>query len=361
MDVERRGTPSAADRGHERSADPPDPPTGVGAVRTPRQAQPGIGRRRGEEPPSSSIWEPLPSEWEEEAATDLGRTTDFGEVPMVVAAPDRAVLLRMDGAEAGRVYSLDRASYSIGRLSDNDIVLDDGDVSRHHARVCCHGGRYFVEDAGSRNGTYVQGRATSRTALEPGDLIQLGPRTGLKFDRIDQRQESLLKQLYDSSTRDALTGAYNRRHFDDRFSAEIAFAQRHNAQVGIVLIDIDHFKRINDSYGHHAGDLVLGQLSARIQRQLRTEDVFARIGGEEFAVVLRGITAQGCSQLAERLRAKIAAEPMDLGGRSLNVTISAGCAARSGRAATALELFRLADERLYAAKRQGRNRVVSSE
>jgi diguanylate cyclase (GGDEF)-like protein len=306
------------------------------------------------------VWSPLEAEWEEEATTDLSRPTDFGAPPPFLVAAENAVLIRMEGAEAGRVYSLTESTCRVGRLLDNNIVIDDGDVSRHHARLTSNAGTWVIEDAGSRNGTYVQGRLIKQTVLNPGDLIQLGPRTSLRFDRIDRQQEQLLKQLYDCSTRDGLTGAFNRKHFNDRLVAEIAFAARHAAQVGLVLFDIDHFKRINDSLGHPAGDAVLEQLAGRVARQLRAEDVFARIGGEEFAVLLRGIGVQGAAQLGERLRRKVEATSFEVVARPVDVTISVGCAALTGREASAGVLVKLADARLYVAKRTGRNRVVAS-
>ena len=297
------------------------------------------------------------SEWEEEEP-GTARATEVGEPPPSLLTQDKAVLLRMEGAEAGRVYSLGDGCYDLGRLAENAVVVDDADVSRHHARIWWRDGCHVIEDRGSRNGTYVQGRLVKCAELSGGDLIQLGPRTSLRYERMDRRQEALLKQLYESSTRDGLTGAFNRKYYSDRLAGEVAFARRHRTQIGLILFDIDHFKDVNDRYGHPAGDVVLRQLAAAVTQQLRSEDLFARIGGEEFAVVLRGIPLHGCVHLAERLRAVVEAQPVMLEGRALRVTVSVGCAVLGGEKISASELTSMADERLYEAKRGGRNRVV---
>jgi diguanylate cyclase (GGDEF)-like protein len=219
-----------------------------------------------------------------------------------------------------------------------------------------------IEDLDSRNGTFVGGSAITRKRLSDGDSIQLGPRVGLRYSLTDANQEELLQRLYESSTRDALTGAYNRKHFEERLSAEVAYGLRHNVDTSLILIDIDHFKRINDTHGHQTGDAVLRQVAATAARRLRTEDVLARFGGEEFAVILRGTSRLGAGLVAERLRAVIAALPAIVDGKPIPVTISAGCASleccseRSGH-----ELISVADRRLYRAKNGGRNRVVASD
>ena len=156
-------------------------------------------------------------------------------------------------------------------------------------------GKYFVEDLGSRNGTFLQGKRITRAEIRDDDWVQLGARVAFRFTLTDSRQEGLLRKLYESSTRDALTGAYNRRHFDDRLRAEIAFAVRHATDCALILLDLDHFKRVNDTYGHPAGDEILRHLAGVANRALRTEDVFARFGGEEFAVILRGASTRGAA------------------------------------------------------------------
>ena len=312
---------------------------------------------------------PMPSEpaqWyseqflDDERETDFARATDFGEPPPEPSRADRAVLVRMEGVEAGRVYSLGLDVATLGRHPESELVIDDGGISRHHAKLRWEAGTHVVEDLGSRNGTFVQGQKISRAQLSDGDLLQLGPKVGLRYSLVDDLQETLLKRLYDSSNRDALTGAYNRKHYTDRLASEVAYGERHKTDVSLIMLDIDHFKRVNDTYGHPAGDALLKQVSMTVLRQLRTEDVFARIGGEEFVVILRGIPLVGAARLAERLRATVAALPAMYGGRAIPVTVSLGCVSLAEiKGADCTEMALVADKRLYCAKESGRNRVVA--
>jgi two-component system cell cycle response regulator len=357
MSTERLSSTSSVRPREDRIAQSPESPSAFRSSEASVPRLPGGAKRVVTPAVVGNAWRSPASEWDEEEA-GTARTTEIGEPPPSLLNPDQAVLLRMEGAEAGRVYSLGDGCYDLGRLAENAVVIDDADVSRHHARVWWRDGRHVIEDRGSRNGTYVQGRRIKCAELSGGDLIQLGPRTSLRYERMDRRQEALLKQLYESSTRDGLTGAFNRKYYNDRLAAEVAFARRHGTQLGLILLDLDHFKGVNDRYGHPAGDVVLRHVAAGVAQQLRSEDLFARIGGEEFAVVLRGIPLHGCVHLAERLRAVSEALPVVLDGRVLHVTMSLGCAVLMGDRVSATELTSMADERLYEAKRGGRNRVV---
>jgi diguanylate cyclase (GGDEF)-like protein len=325
------------------------PPVEMPAVRS-RPAP----RRPAQHPPIADV------AFDEITEIVPSRATDFGEPPPVPVARDCALLLRMDGVEAGRSHSLTEEPCRIGRHVSSELRVDDTGISRCHARIVYEGAGHVIEDLGSRNGTYVQGQAVMRRRLVDGDWIQLGPRVAFRFSLVDATQQALLEQLYDSSTRDSLTGVYNRKHFDERLRAEVAYCLRHRSDASLVLFDIDHFKGINDRWGHPAGDAVLRQVARLAAQRLRAEDVFARIGGEEFAVVLRGIDLAGAGRVGERLRATVAAVPVVAAAHPVPVTISVGCAALSCcREASAAALFAGADARLYAAKRTGRNRVVA--
>ena len=300
---------------------------------------------------------------DDDEVTEVGiRGVDFRITPGSATKRDRAVLLRMDGVLAGQVHVLGKTTFRIGRHPKNDLRTDDSGISRFHACIEWENDGHTIEDLDSRNGTYIGGSAVTRKRLADGDWVQLGPRVGFRYSITDASQEELLQRLYESSTRDALTGTYNRKHFEERLNAELAYGLRHNGDVALVLFDIDHFKRINDTHGHQTGDAVLRQVAATAARRLRTEDVLARFGGEEFAVILRGTSRLGAGLVAERLRALIAALPAIVDGKPIPVTVSAGCASLeccAGR--TAQELVAAADRRLYLAKRQGRNRVAASD
>ena len=159
--------------------------------------------------------------------------------------------------------------------------------------------------------------------------------------------------------RDELTGLYNRRELDRRIIAEIARSSRTNQPFSFVLLDIDHFKAVNDSYGHPAGDEVLRRVARLIEGELRVSDVAARYGGEEVALLLPETSAEDALIVASRLRARLATSPFDIGaGISLSVTASFGIATVPTNAANLVELVSAADEALYEAKAAGRNRVV---
>jgi len=172
-----------------------------------------------------------------------------------VSAPmERAVLVTLTGLNAGQVFRVDRDEILIGRSRKAHFRIDDGGVSRLNTRIVRIGSAFFVEDAGSRNGTFKNGARIARSELKNGDRIHIGPSIVVRFAIMDEAEEILARQLYEASTRDTLTRAYNRRYFNQRLIAEIAFALRHKTTVSVILIDVDHFKTVNDTFGHNAGD-----------------------------------------------------------------------------------------------------------
>lgn len=292
---------------------------------------------------------------------DRDRITYVGAPPAQAASCDRRLLMRVDGVEGGRVLTLCAAPLSVGRGLDNGLRLEHGAVSRRHAMITWNDGFHLVADLGSRNGTYIRGRRVTLVPLVDGDLLQFGPRACFRYVVTDARQEELMRQLYESSIIDALTGICNRRHFDARLHAELSYARRHGTDLAMVLLDIDFFKAVNDTHGHAAGDAVLKHVSTLARKQLRAEDLIARYGGEEFAILLRGIDVYGGVRLAERVRTTIDAVPASATGKIVPVSVSAGCASllETG-GGSAPELIARADARMYAAKRLGRNRVVGA-
>ena len=180
-------------------------------------------------------------------------------------------------------------------------------------------------------------------------------------DKADGRAEwrtYTWQQMYDAALRDGLTKCYNKKFFQDRLETEFAYAKRHKTMLSLVIFDVDHFKKVNDNFGHLAGDAVLVHLARITHAMVRTEDVAARYGGEEFAIICRGIPLLNAGVVGERLRAAVEAENFDFQGKRLPVTISAGVAALpEAQVATPTELVGAADSALYEAKRSGRNRV----
>lgn len=171
---------------------------------------------------------------------------------------------------------------------------------------------------------------------------------------------SKLQFALENAAHDALTGLFNRRYFERRLREECAHARRHRRPFALVLLDIDHFKLVNDTYGHEDGDRVLRHVAELVQGHLREDDVSCRYGGEEFVLLLRGTTGPAARVVANRLRAGLAAKPLELGPRDepRHVTFSAGVAAADERNAyDADDIVGRADSALYRAKRAGRNRV----
>ena len=271
-----------------------------------------------------------------------------------------AYLIVISGRSVGKMYKVAGAGgeISIGRTPDADIFIDDDGVSRRHAKLVQTVEGIRLVDLGSTNGTFNNGQKVDSLVLQDGDRIQIGSTTILKFSYQDDIEEQFQKQLYDSATRDGLTGAFNKKHFAERLRSEFAFSSRHNVFLSLVLFDIDHFKKVNDTYGHLAGDEVLRRLATVVTGQLRTEDTFARYGGEEFAIILRDTDDERAFIIAERIRRAVEANAFTYDGKTMPVTISMGISTLHGRNYPSVrEMVQTADEFLYKAKRGGRNRT----
>jgi diguanylate cyclase (GGDEF)-like protein len=294
----------------------------------------------------------------DDEVTTTHHTETNHAAPASVRQELREVVTVLVGFDAGRVFPLTEGETWVGRGADCNLVLPDPDVSRRHAVFLKRGASIMIRDNRSKNGTFVHGERITERGLSSNDEIQLGATITLLFSRVSETEEKLSQQLYQSSMRDALTGMYNRRYFSRRLREELLYAERHAALLSVIVFDLDHFKALNDAFGHPFGDLVLQQCASRAHANLRTEDVLARIGGEEFGIILRGSStdARAC---AERVRGTISAQPIVLGASSARPTVSGGIATNveCARPATVDELLKLADQRLYRAKRDGRDRT----
>jgi diguanylate cyclase (GGDEF)-like protein len=273
----------------------------------------------------------------------------------------RTVIKILSGHEAGRVFLMTTDAVVVGRAPQCDLRIDDSSLSRQHCRIRKTNGVYFVEDLESRNGTQVNGmRIKAPVLLEDGALIQLAATTIIMFSHQEDLEVQAEQRLYASAVLDPLTGLHNRRHLDARLKSEFAFANRHGTPLSVLLIDIDHFKKVNDTYGHLGGDAALKALADRLQRTVRTEDIVARYGGEEFAVVARGIEGAGALLFAERIREKVARIEVPHEEDLIKFTISVGVVTMTRERIfdSIAALLKAADDALYKAKETGRNRCV---
>jgi diguanylate cyclase (GGDEF)-like protein len=258
----------------------------------------------------------------------------------------------------GKMFELDHGVV-IGRSPQCDVHLDEEGISRRHARIQRReDGNVVIQDLESRNGTFVNGARVESHVLKDGDKIQIGSISILKFSYQDELDEALSKNLYESATRDALTKVANKKTFAETLEREFAYATRQRNGLSIVLFDVDHFKKINDTYGHPAGDYVLATLAQTVARSLRKEDLLARIGGEEFGIVLRGMRETDAIACADRIRRTIESTEFVYEERKIPVTISLGAAQRSVDHVGTKDLVADADKMLYRAKQEGRNRVM---
>ncbi|NRA33397.1 MAG: diguanylate cyclase [Polyangiaceae bacterium] len=290
-------------------------------------------------------------------ATGVFNLDEF-ERPELAGARDRHVLVRMDGSDVGHVTALTEGITTVGRHSRCNIVTNVEGVSRKHAEIELTPETCRIRDMKSANGTFVNGERVVRYKLKDQDVLRLGPRVSFRYQIADRAQEDMIRHLYETSVKDSLTGAYNREYFSERIKAEVAYAVRHKTPVSLIIFDIDFFKKVNDSYGHPAGDAVLISVVREMKPTMRTEDVFARYGGEEFAITLRGIDLAGCGLVAERLRQVVERSKVVADGNEIRVTISLGCASLECLPTPNVEsMIATADRRLYAAKHGGRNQV----
>lgn len=293
--------------------------------------------------------------------------TDTFDVRAVIsratAAKRSACFIIIEGAETGRLYKLGGEEMLIGRSEEASICIDARGVSRHHARVVPGAdGEVVLSDLGSKNGTYINGEPVEEKSLVDGDQVQIGGTTILKFSYQDSVEERFQRRQYESATRDWLTGCFNKRYLLERLPSEISFAKRKSKSLSLAMIDLDHFKKINDTHGHPAGDYVLKVVAKMMQSTLRSHDLLARYGGEEFALLMRETGTDGVLGTAERIRQRVEGTRLRYEGREIHTTVSIGVASLHDEDRESAEgLLELADKNLYRAKEGGRNRTVSPE
>ena len=323
-------------------------------VRDP-QANPGDSGQPAEREPDQTVLMECP-------AIPVRAPANGANCPGESERAPQPYFIVISGNSIGKMFKL-AGTMVVGRSVDCAICLPDDGISREHARVeADERGGVWIADLGSTNGTYfIDGRRIDRHELRDGDKIRIGPETILKLGYYDGLEEDFFQHQYDSATKDALTGIYNKRYFLDQLQKDCAYARRYRTPLSLIVFDIDHFKAINDTHGHPAGDFILSTLVAVVGRTLRGEDWFARVGGEEFAIIARGADNPQARKMAERIRRAVETNPFTWETGWIRVTISLGVAAlREGRIESAEALVQAADDFLYQAKNAGRNRVAGA-
>ena len=273
------------------------------------------------------------------------------------ARPGDACVIVIYGPELGKRMQLGTAAFEIGRSSKNDLFLDHESISRHHARITFDGTSYWVADLNSTNGTFVNDEVVREQRLKDGDQVRIG-RSIVKFMTGENIEVHYHEEIYRLMTVDGLTQVFNRRYFNEALEREFNRSKRYTRDLSLVVFDIDHFKRVNDTHGHLAGDNLLRQISTAVKPRLRREDIFARTGGEEFGILLPEIALDGAVATAEKVRRIVEGTPLKVDQQIVPVTVSLGVALLGEAETTPEELYKRADERLYDAKQGGRNRVV---
>ena len=275
------------------------------------------------------------------------------------AAPARrsACVVVIHGEGLGRRADIGDAPVLVGRSSEADLVIAHQSVSRAHCRIWRTEDAYLVADLGATNTTRLNdAKLQGERTLVDGDQLTVGESI-LKFISQDSVEASYHEEIYQLATHDALTELCNRRHFAELADKEIARAMRHGRPLSLCILDVDLFKPINDRHGHIRGDEVLRQVAAVLRRHARSDDVAARIGGEEFALLLPECTAADAAMLADRLREAVESTMFAPGGEAQRITVSIGVAALAPHRDSRQALMAAADAALYRAKSEGRNRV----
>jgi two-component system cell cycle response regulator len=285
------------------------------------------------------------------------------DVEKSASTPSPLYFIMINGGIPGAMLQLSASGTRIGRSVDNALQLPEDSVSRYHAFVGQdEEGQVRLTDLGSTNGTYLNGRRLPPQTPAPvrdGDRVQFGSTIVVKFVRPDPSEERFQREMFERTVRDSLTGLYNRGYFLGEVGPLGDRGALRGLGLAVFMIDVDHFKRINDAHGHPTGDQVLREVANVLRQSMRGDDLIARYGGEEFVAALPVAAPDQAAERAERIRASLAARRLLVGGKPMRVTVSIGVAyAPPGRQWSVPAMLATADQGLYQAKGAGRDRVV---
>lgn len=279
-------------------------------------------------------------------------------------------LVQYSGDQVGKRFSMECNVNIAGRSPQAAIFIDEPSVSRKHAKIFAHNDKVTIEDLGSSNGTFVNDEPVKeKITIQSGDMIRLGT-VMLKYFSSSDMDNMVHDKIYRKVTVDAGTGVFNKRYLQDTLKSEFKVSRSYNQDVAVIYYDLDFFKKVNDNYGHEAGDQILKESAQLVRKIIRKQDVLCRLGGEEFVIILPSTNASTAAELAERIRKNMEGYVFNIeqsvpGSSKKTVvphkqTLSLGVASIVPAMKEAKELLQAADERLYKSKQTGRNKVTAA-
>lgn len=274
------------------------------------------------------------------------------------AKEQEACLIIIRGTPQGHRFFMTLSEMTIGRDPSVEITLADQSISRKHAKLTKEGNHVRLTDLKSSNGTFVNDKRIDTVLLQKEDMIKIGSSI-LKFLPAGELEILFYGNLGSAAHQDPLTRIYNKGYLLEALDAEFKRAKALHTDFSVLFFDLDHFKKVNDTYGHDAGDYVLQEFASLVRTgYLRPKDVFARYGGEEFVILLANTNGKAAGELAEKIRSAVETHAFIYEGKRLPITTSLGVAELRTDIESAQTLLKRADKALYAAKTSGRNRVV---
>ncbi len=274
-------------------------------------------------------------------------------------------LVQYNGTHLGKRYLLDRLTVTLGRSLNADIAISEASVSRLHAVISQKLDKVYIEDTDSANGTFINDKKITNSVLKDQDMIRLGT-VLLKFFASDNVDSMIQDKIYRMATIDAGTQIFNKQYLMDSLNTEFKMSKNSGRPLSVIYYDLDHFKTVNDRFGHNVGDRVLRENAQLVKTVVRKEDILGRFGGEEFIILLPNTDMNTAADLAERIRRMCEKEKFDLevevNGVKQNTThqqtISMGVAEITGAMNGPADLLEAADKKLYFSKQNGRNKVT---
>ncbi len=271
-----------------------------------------------------------------------------------------ACLIVISGGDIGHQHRFKTNQTMIGRSINADIQVNDDSVSRDHAFIVKDKKGYRIADNESKNGCFVNDARVDNRYLQDGDLLRIG-KTIFKYLSRNNIEQAYHEELFRLAKIDGLTNIFNQRHFSESLENELERAQRYNRELSLLMIDIDHFKKVNDTFGHRAGDHILKNLARIFVSRSRRVDYVCRYGGEEFAIILPEVDIMGAFKFASKLNKAVASHKFIFEKDEIPITISIGVSDIMEGPQSVDDLIETADRRLYLAKERGRNCVVSAD